>query len=106
MGFEEYQKQVDEWTSGYTPQYWPPHEQFTRLSEEVGELAREINHIHGTKKKKVEEGMKNIGAEMSDIIFTTICLANSHNINLQEEWDKMMNDKMYGRDANRFDRKE
>ncbi|MEK6891344.1 MAG: MazG nucleotide pyrophosphohydrolase domain-containing protein [Nanoarchaeota archaeon] len=106
MSLYEHQKQVDDWTSSFTPQYWPPLEQFARLAEEIGELARELSHIHGTKKKKPEEAIKNLGSELSDIIFTVICLANSHNINLQQEWDKMMADKMYSRDANRFEKKE
>ncbi|MEK6818471.1 MAG: hypothetical protein AABY10_00900 [Nanoarchaeota archaeon] len=39
------------------------------------------------------------------MIFTICCIANSHKINLQEVWDKMMSDKLYGRDNQRFDKK-
>lgn len=48
---ERFQREVDEWTSQFDPQYWPPHEIMTRLMEETGELAREVNHRFGTKKK-------------------------------------------------------
>lgn len=104
MSLYTYQKDVDEWTSQFTPQYWQPLEMLARLTEEVGELAREVNHIYGAKKKKQSEPDNSIGAEIVDVIFTLICMANSLDINLQEQWEKMMKDKMYGRDANRFER--
>ena len=46
------QRQVHEWTGQYTPQYWPAQQILSRLAEEVGEVARNINHLHGFKKKK------------------------------------------------------
>ena len=42
---------------------------------------------------------------MGDIIFAIICLANSHNIDLDKVWKKHM-DKLTGRDKDRFERKE
>lgn len=35
--------------------YFSPLANLARLTEEVGELAREINHYHGEKKKKETE---------------------------------------------------
>jgi len=32
MSLKDIQKQVDEWTSQFTPQYWQPHEILARLS--------------------------------------------------------------------------
>ncbi len=54
------------------------------LVEELGELAREINHCFGPKKKKSTEQTKEIGDEIADVIFSLTCLANSLNINLEE----------------------
>lgn len=105
MPLKDYQKQVDEWTSQFTPQYWKPHEVLARLVEETGELAREINHIYGPKKKKSTEELKEIGDEIGDIIFTIIILANSHNIDLDKAFQRVM-DKCYGRDNQRYTRKE
>lgn len=105
MHLKKIQNDVHEWTSKYTPQYWPPHEIMTRLMEETGELAREVNHLHGVKKKKDSEETKELGDEMADILFTLCCLANSHNIDLDRFWEKTM-DKCYGRDKDRFDKKE
>ena len=75
-----------------------------RLTEETGELAREINHKFGPKKKKATQEKKEIGDEIVDIIFTLVCLANSLNIDLDESFEKMM-DKLRTRDKNRYQKK-
>jgi len=104
MSLKDVQKQVDDWTSQYKISYWQPHEILARLVEETGELAREINHIHGPKKKKSEEEIKELGMEMADIVFTLCCLANSKKIDLDESFKKVM-DKCYGRDKDRYEKK-
>ncbi|MEK6852426.1 MAG: nucleotide pyrophosphohydrolase [Nanoarchaeota archaeon] len=96
---------MGKWTSQFQPQYWPPLEIFARLAEETGELAREVNHLYGTKKKKAGEQENNLGRELADIIFTVACMANSQGIDLQKEWERMMNEKHYGRDQNRYAKK-
>ena len=77
----------------FTSGYWPALDQLARLTEETGEVATELNHIHGTKKKKSSEETKELADELSDVIFTVICIANSHNINLEEAWKKMVDEK-------------
>src|SRR3989344_14607 len=104
MPLNEVQKDVDDWARQFKSPYWKPHEILARLMEETGELAREVNHMHGPKKKKSTEETKKLSDEIGDIIFTLCCLANSHNINLDEAW-KMVMDKCYGRDNERFDKK-
>ncbi len=106
MSLKDIQKDVDEWTGQFDPQYWPPHEILARLTEEVGELAREVNHLYGTKKKKISEHEGSLSQEIVDIIFTVACLANSHKIDLQKEWEQMMSKKHYGRDQNRYTKKD
>jgi NTP pyrophosphatase (non-canonical NTP hydrolase) len=104
MGIKDCQKDVDNWTGQFSPQYWPALEQMARLSEETGEVARELNHIHGTKKKKSSEETRELGDELVDVIFTICCIANSHNINLDEAWQGLKEKKM-PRDNQRFERK-
>lgn len=104
MPLNDFQKQVNDWANQYKIPYWQPHEILARLTEETGELAREINHLYGPKKKKAEEDIKEMGVEMADIIFTLCCLANSKGINLEESFGKVM-DKCYGRDNNRYEKK-
>ena len=104
MPLKDIQKQVDEWAQQFKIPYWTPHEILARLTEETGELAREINHIYGPKKKKSTEDLKEMEDEIADIIFTLCCLANSKNINLDESFKRVM-DKCYGRDKDRYEKK-
>jgi len=104
MSLKKIQNDVDEWTSQFKPQYWEPHEILARLMEETGELAREINHLYGIKKKKFPEESKELGGEIADIFFTLCCLANSKGIDLDESWQRMM-DKLRSRDNDRFEKK-
>lgn len=104
MSLKDIQKQIDEWISKYKVGYFPPHENLARLVEEVGELAREINHNYGPKKKKATEDLGHMSEEMGDIIFTVACMANREGINLDEAFKKVM-DKCYGRDKDRYDKK-
>ena len=98
------QKQVDDWVKQLKIGYFKPLEILARLTEEVGELAREINHRFGPKKKKATEESKEIGDEIGDIIFTLTCLANSLNIDLDKSFKKVM-DKLYKRDKDRYEKK-
>ena len=54
MPLENIQKDVDNWTNQFNPQYWPALEMMVRLTEETGEVARELNHMYGTKKKETD----------------------------------------------------
>jgi len=51
MSLKKIQKDVDGWIRQYKVGYFKPHENLARLIEEVGEVAREINHRFGQKKK-------------------------------------------------------
>jgi len=99
------QHQIDEWAQGYAEPYWPALSQMAALSEEVGEVARLLNHMYGSKPKKAEEAAQELGGEIVDVIFAAMCIANKHGIDLDAEFDKKM-DKCYGRDKDRFEKKE
>ncbi|MEK7801734.1 MAG: nucleotide pyrophosphohydrolase [Pseudomonadota bacterium] len=104
MTLQHVQEEVDTWVTQYKMGYWHPLEILARLTEETGELAREVNHRFGPKKKKSTEDLKELGEEMGDIIFTLACLANSQKINLDDCFQQAMN-KCYGRDKDRFEHK-
>jgi NTP pyrophosphatase (non-canonical NTP hydrolase) len=104
MSFQQAQEQVDKWAGQYKVPYWEPLAIVARLAEETGELAREVNHLYGPKQKKSSERTGRLGQEISDIIFTVVCLANREGIDLQLEWDRMMQEKHYGRDSQRYER--
>lgn len=98
------QSRVDAWISQYEEGYFDPLTNMARLSEEVGELAREINHRHGQKTKKVGEPPGDMAMEIADILFVLVCLANREEIDLQDAFDRMM-DKVERRDADRWTRR-
>jgi NTP pyrophosphatase (non-canonical NTP hydrolase) len=104
MSLKKVQQDVDKWTGQFTPQYWPPLEQLTHMVEEVGEIARELNHRFGTKKKKPTENTAELSAELADIIFTVVCIANAQGIDLEKAWQEN-EAKRYSRDINRFKKK-
>ncbi len=104
MSLSLLQSRVDAWISQFEEGYFHPLTNIARLSEEVGELAREVNHRFGQKTKKPEEAEGDMGMEMADILFVLICMANREGIDLQEAFDRMMA-KVEGRDAERWTRK-
>ena len=95
------QKEVDRYISQFKEGYFSPLSMMARMSEEVGELAREVNHRFGEKPKKPEEADNSIELELGDILFITICFANSLGIDLAEAHDKVMH-KFNTRDADRW----
>lgn len=105
MSLSEAQARVDAWIRQFEEGYFHPLTNLARLTEEVGELAREVNHRFGQKTKKKDEPEGDMGMEMADILFVLICMANREGIDLQEAFDRMMA-KVERRDANRWTRKE
>jgi len=105
MSLTEAQQRVDAWISQYEEGYFHPLTNLARLAEEVGELAREVNHRFGQKTKKPGEPDGDLAMEMADIIFVLICMANREGIDLQEAFDRMMA-KVESRDRDRWTRKE
>ncbi|HEX3926416.1 MAG TPA: nucleotide pyrophosphohydrolase [Gemmatimonadales bacterium] len=104
MSFGDAQHRVDAWISQFEEGYFSPLTNMARLSEEVGELAREVNHRFGQKTLKPEEAEGDMAMEMADIIFVIICMANREGIDLSTAFDRMMT-KIERRDANRWTRK-
>lgn len=99
------QKEVDEYIQQFKEGYFQPLTMLARLSEETGELAREINHRYGEKPKKSTEIDRSIEEEMGDILFVLISFANSLHIDLEEAFDLVM-DKFKTRDKDRWTKKE
>jgi NTP pyrophosphatase (non-canonical NTP hydrolase) len=97
----EFQTEVDAWVQAVGGGYWSPHANLARIAEEVGELARLINHLYGPKPKKASEAAQELGEELADIIFAIICLANPHGIDLGTSLQQVI-DKVWDRDRNRY----
>ncbi|MGH7578840.1 MAG: nucleotide pyrophosphohydrolase [Gemmatimonadales bacterium] len=105
MSLSESQRRVHQWISQYEEGYFHPLTNLARLTEEVGELAREINHRFGQKTKKQDEGEGDLAMELADILFVLICMANREKIDLQDAFDRMM-EKVETRDRERWTLKE
>src|SRR5829696_7238292 len=98
------QERVDHWIRQFEEGYFHPLTNMARLSEEVGELAREVNHRFGQKTKKASEPEGDLAMEMADVLFVLICMANREEIDLQEAFDGMMA-KIESRDEKRWTKK-
>jgi NTP pyrophosphatase (non-canonical NTP hydrolase) len=104
MSISTAQARVHAWISQFEEGYFHPLTNLARLSEEVGELAREVNHRYGQKTKKRDEPEGDLAMEMADIIFVLICMANREGIDLELAFERMM-EKVERRDADRWTRK-
>lgn len=104
MSLAPYQKQIDDMLQGYEKPYWHPLSQMARLSEEVGEVARILNHQFGDKPKKPNEEHELLEDELADVLYTVLCLANSQKIALDEPLQKAIA-KLETRDKGRFAKK-
>lgn len=100
---KELQREVHTYISQFKEGYFSPLAMTARLTEELGELAREINHFYGEKPKKATEEAKTIEEELGDLLFVLICFANSLNIDLETAHDRIM-EKFQTRDKNRWTR--
>jgi NTP pyrophosphatase (non-canonical NTP hydrolase) len=98
------QARVDAWISQFEEGYFDPLTNLARLAEEVGELAREVNHRFGRKTKKREEPEGDMAMEMADILFVLICMANREGIDLDDAFGRMM-EKVEARDEQRWTKK-
>lgn len=101
---EEMQKRVDDYISQFKEGYFSPLALMARLTEELGEMAREINHHYGEKPKKETEQDKAIEDELGDVLFVLICFANSLNIDLSDAFNRSIS-KIETRDKDRWTRK-
>ena len=98
------QNAVHQWISQWEEGYFSPLSNLARLTEELGELARAINHAHGDKPPKTGDTNAEtdpIAEEIGDLLFVLIALANSLEIDLSEALRDVLQ-KYDIRDAQRF----
>ncbi|MBG9590559.1 nucleotide pyrophosphohydrolase [Cytobacillus firmus] len=100
---KDMQTDVDKYISQFKEGYFSPLAMLARMTEELGELSREVNHHYGEKPKKSTEEEKAIEEELGDMLFVLICFANSLNIDLEEAHNRVM-EKFSTRDKDRWTR--
>lgn len=98
---EKHQEELDQWFKDNNWEYWQPLSILARLMEETGEFARLVNHLYGEKKKRDDEKKQELEEEIGDILYTLICFANSHNIDLDKAIRRSF-DKVIKRDKDRY----
>lgn len=102
---KEMQLEVDNYIQQFKAGYFSPLAQLARLTEEVGELAREVNHFYGEKPKKINEEKNTVEEELADVLIVAIMMANSLDLDLTDAFQKNM-EKFNQRDKFRFERKD
>ena len=104
MDLNEAQARVDAWISQFEEGYWPPMHNLARLMEEVGELARELNHRYGSKLKRLDEPKQDLALELADVLFALLVIANEQDIDMSQALSRVL-EKYRDRDGQRFVRK-
>ena len=100
MSLSQMQGEIDEWIRA-NGGYWEELALLARLTEEVGELAREYNHRFGPKRKKDAEADVALSDELADVLWILVCMANQQGIDLDQACAATMK-KIIGRDTGRF----
>lgn len=81
-----YQEAVDQWIKTIGIKYYSELTNTAILMEEVGELARIISREYGEqswkKGSKPDDPHAELAAEMADILFCLVCIANSTGVDL------------------------
>ncbi len=90
MELQKVQRKVDNWIKEHGIRYFDELTNMAQLSEEVGEVARIISRRYGEQSEKESDKSKDLGEELADVIFVTLCLANQTGVNLQKAFDKKM----------------
>ena len=101
MELKDAQARVDAWIGQFEEGYWPPLANLARLTEEVGELARLLNHRFGPKTKKPGEADQDLGEELADVLFVLLVIANQQGIDLGASLEQVL-EKYRTRDSARW----
>lgn len=100
MEITKLQQEVDAWIKTVGVRYFNELTNMAMLTEEVGEVARIIVRRYGEQSEKESDKSKDLGEELADVLFVTLCLANQTGVDLQSAFDKKMKLKTE-RDAER-----
>lgn len=92
MAIKQLQEEVDSWIKKYGVRYFNELTNMAILTEEVGEVARIISRKYGEQSFK-EADNKDLGEELSDVLFVVLCLANQTNIDLEKAFNEKMTSK-------------
>ena len=76
MEIKNLQLKVDNWIKKHGVRYFNELTNMAQLTEEVGEVARIISRQYGEQSFKESDKEVDLAAELSDVLFVLLCLAN------------------------------
>lgn len=100
MTIEQAQTDIDRWIRTTGVRYFSELTNLGILMEEVGELSRLLVRKFGEQSLKETETEKDLGDEMSDVLWVLMCLANQTGVDLTSALEKNFEKKNL-RDAER-----
>lgn len=83
-------KEADAWIRSTGVRYFDPLTNMALLAEEVGEVARILARRYGEQSEKESDRAKDLGEELSDVLFVVLCLANQTGTDLQKAYDRKL----------------
>ncbi|MCJ8498542.1 nucleotide pyrophosphohydrolase [Chryseobacterium salipaludis] len=90
MEITRLQQEVDEWIKNVGVRYFNELTNMAMLTEEVGEVARIIARRYGEQSEKESDSQKDLGEELADVLFVTLCPANQTGTDLQQAFDRKL----------------
>jgi NTP pyrophosphatase (non-canonical NTP hydrolase) len=87
------QKQVRKWIEDHGVRYFDQLTNMAMLTEEVGEVARIMARRYGEQSEKPSDKEKDLGKELSDVLFVLLCLADQCDIDLQAAFESRLVEK-------------
>ena len=100
MELDGAQKAVDDWIKIHGVRYFNELTNMAQLTEEVGDVARIIARRYGEQSEKSSDKDKDLGEELADVIFVTLCLANQTGVDINAAFENKLKKKSK-RDHNR-----
>ncbi len=100
INIRDAQKIVDDWIKTHGVRYFNELTNMALLTEEVGEVARIISREYGEQSFKNDDKSKELSAELADVLFVLICIANQTGVDLTDAFQKSI-EKKTQRDATR-----
>ena len=86
MRLSDLQNQIDDWIKEHGG-YWSEFQILARLTEELGEVASELQREHGLRPKPQQT---DVPGEVGDLLFTLIAFCNKKEINLESELKRVL----------------
>ena len=96
----EAQDMVDRWIRSTGLRYFSELTNMAILTEEVGEVARQMSRIYGDQSFKSSDRASELSDELADVIWVLICIANQTGVDLTDALQKNF-EKKNVRDATR-----